>query len=204
MVLEGGLVATRDHQHVVEPGGHRLLHDVLDGRLVHDGSISLGMALVAGRNRVPRPATGMTALEIVKGIALRLTIRRTPRLVRVPDAAESEKRALRAQIRERRRIRTSTERASASAAITQHLIDLATDLKAQSISAYLSLPDEPGTRDFVAWACDQDLRVCSRSSAKTDCWTGRRTTAAMRSSTSWACPRRRRSCSVPSRSTTLT
>lgn len=77
----------------------------------------------------------------------------------MPDAAESQKRALRAQIRERRRIRTSTERASASAAITQHLIDLASDLKAQSISAYLSLPDEPGTRDFVAWACDQDIRV---------------------------------------------
>src|SRR3984885_9674331 len=28
------------------------------------GSISLGMALVAGRNRVPRPATGNTALRI--------------------------------------------------------------------------------------------------------------------------------------------
>src|SRR3954453_16430353 len=28
------------------------------------GSISLGIALVAGRNRVPRPATGMTALLI--------------------------------------------------------------------------------------------------------------------------------------------
>lgn len=66
------------------------------------------------------------------------------------DAAESEKRALRAQIRERRRIRTSTERSQAAAAITQHLIDLASDLKVRSISAYLSLPDEPGTRDFVA------------------------------------------------------
>jgi 5-formyltetrahydrofolate cyclo-ligase len=77
----------------------------------------------------------------------------------VPDAAESEKRALRAQIRERRRIRTSTERSAASAAITQHLIDLATDLGARSISAYLSLPDEPGTRDFVSWACGEDIRV---------------------------------------------
>lgn len=75
------------------------------------------------------------------------------------DAAESEKRALRAQIRERRRIRTSTERSQAAAAITQHLIDLASDLKVRSISAYLSLPDEPGTRDFVAWACGNDIRV---------------------------------------------
>jgi 5-formyltetrahydrofolate cyclo-ligase len=77
----------------------------------------------------------------------------------VPDAAESEKRALRAEIRERRRIRTSTERASAASAITQHLVDLASDLKVRSLSAYLSLPDEPGTRDFVAWACGQDIRV---------------------------------------------
>jgi 5-formyltetrahydrofolate cyclo-ligase len=82
----------------------------------------------------------------------------------VPDAArsqqaEAEKRALRAQIRERRRIRTSTERAKAATAITQHLIDLASDLRVKSLSAYLSLPDEPGTRDFVAWACEQDLRV---------------------------------------------
>jgi 5-formyltetrahydrofolate cyclo-ligase len=77
----------------------------------------------------------------------------------VADAAEAEKRALRAQIRERRRIRTSTERAQAASAITQHLIDLASDLKVRSLSAYLSLPDEPGTRDFVAWACDDDIRV---------------------------------------------
>jgi 5-formyltetrahydrofolate cyclo-ligase len=77
----------------------------------------------------------------------------------VPDAAETEKRALRAQIRERRRIRTSTERTQAAAAITQHLVDLATDLHVSSISAYLSLPDEPGTRDFVEWACTHDIKV---------------------------------------------
>jgi len=77
----------------------------------------------------------------------------------VLDAAESEKRALRAEIRARRRNRTSTERTEAAAAITQHLVDLASDLNVQSISAYLSLPDEPGTRDFVAWACEQDIRV---------------------------------------------
>jgi 5-formyltetrahydrofolate cyclo-ligase len=82
----------------------------------------------------------------------------------VPEAdrsqqAESQKRALRAQIRERRRIRTSTERAQASAAITQNLIDLASDLRAGSLSAYLSLPDEPGTRDFLDWACENDIRV---------------------------------------------
>ncbi|MGE3193153.1 MAG: 5-formyltetrahydrofolate cyclo-ligase [Microbacteriaceae bacterium] len=75
------------------------------------------------------------------------------------DPAETQKRALRAQIRERRRTRTSKQRDEAAAAITQHLVDLASDLNVRSLSAYLSLPDEPGTRDFLSWACDQDIRV---------------------------------------------
>ena len=61
------------------------------------------------------------------------------------DEVDSQKRALRAELRERRRLRTSTERASDAAGITQHLIDLASDLHAQTVAAYLSLPDEPGT-----------------------------------------------------------
>jgi 5-formyltetrahydrofolate cyclo-ligase len=77
----------------------------------------------------------------------------------VPDAAESQKRALRAEIRARRRNRTSTERSSAEKAITQHLVDLAGDLKVRSLSAYLSMTDEPGTRDFLKWACQSDIRV---------------------------------------------
>jgi 5-formyltetrahydrofolate cyclo-ligase len=72
---------------------------------------------------------------------------------------ETQKRALRAEIRERRRIRTVTERETDAAGITRHLIQLTSDLHATSISAYLSLPDEPPTRDFVKWACDQDIRV---------------------------------------------
>ena len=46
-----------------------------------------------------------------------------------------------------------------AAALTQHLIDLASGLSCRSIAAYLSLPEEPGTRDFVAWACEHDIRV---------------------------------------------
>jgi 5-formyltetrahydrofolate cyclo-ligase len=77
----------------------------------------------------------------------------------VADPVETQKRALRAQIRERRRNRTSTQRDTAASAITQHLVDLASDLKVRSLSAYLSLPDEPGTRDFLSWACGEDIRV---------------------------------------------
>lgn len=80
-------------------------------------------------------------------------------MVSMTDGPESQKRALRAELRERRRIRTVTERERAATAITQHLIDLASDLGSRSIAAYLSLPEEPGTRDFVAWACEQGIRV---------------------------------------------
>lgn len=91
-------------------------------------------------------------------------MRVAPRLCSVPDAApaqqaEHQKRALRAQIRERRRTRTSTQRAQAAEAITQHLVTLASDLNVRSLSAYLSMTDEPGTREFLSWACGQDIRV---------------------------------------------
>ena len=70
-----------------------------------------------------------------------------------------EKRALRAELRERRRITTATGRAEANVAITANLIALATQLKARTLSAYLSIPDEPGTRDFLAWACAERITV---------------------------------------------
>ncbi len=70
-----------------------------------------------------------------------------------------EKRALRAELRERRRTQTSTAREHASTQITQHLIELTTRLDARSIACYLSAPDEPSTRPFLGWAEDRGLRV---------------------------------------------
>ena len=75
------------------------------------------------------------------------------------DEPENRKRALRAELRERRRIRTATEREREQAAITQHLVQLASDLDAGFIAAYLSTPDEPGTRDFLRWAADRGIRI---------------------------------------------
>jgi 5-formyltetrahydrofolate cyclo-ligase len=75
------------------------------------------------------------------------------------DDVSHEKRALRAEIRERRRISTVTERESADAAITENLIALTTDLRSRSVAAYLSLPEEPNTRAFLDWACENDIRV---------------------------------------------
>ncbi len=70
---------------------------------------------------------------------------------------DNEKRALRAEIRERRRITPLAEREAATAAVTAHLQQLATGI--QSSAAYLSTPDEPSTREFLAWACGEGIRV---------------------------------------------
>jgi len=75
------------------------------------------------------------------------------------DTAAHRKRALRAELRERRQNLTSTERQTATAGLTRNLVDLATDLSARSVSAYLSTPTEPDTRPFLNWAHDQGLRV---------------------------------------------
>ncbi|MGN6326717.1 5-formyltetrahydrofolate cyclo-ligase [Pseudolysinimonas sp.] len=75
------------------------------------------------------------------------------------DEVDSQKRALRAELRERRRARTSTQREHDSAAITAHLEELVGRLSARTVTCYLSLPDEPPTRDFVHWAHLQGMRV---------------------------------------------
>jgi len=77
----------------------------------------------------------------------------------VVEDVEARKRALRAELRERRRVSPAAKRAAASAALTQNLVDLASDLGARSLSAYLSTPDEPDTREFLRWADEQGIRV---------------------------------------------
>jgi len=75
------------------------------------------------------------------------------------DEASNQKRALRAELRERRRNLTSTERDAATAGFSRNLIDLTTDLSARSVSCYLSGTDEPNTRPYLNWARDNDVRV---------------------------------------------
>ncbi|MFF1878513.1 5-formyltetrahydrofolate cyclo-ligase [Leifsonia sp. NPDC058230] len=75
------------------------------------------------------------------------------------DTAAHRKRALRAELRERRHNLTSTERSSASEGLTRNLVDLATDLSIRSVAAYLSTSNEPDTRPFLNWAHAQGLRV---------------------------------------------
>lgn len=69
------------------------------------------------------------------------------------------KRALRAELRERRRTRTSVERAAATEGFTQNLKKLATENNARFIACYLSAPNEPNTREFLNWATAEGIRV---------------------------------------------
>lgn len=70
-----------------------------------------------------------------------------------------QKRALRAELRERRRNMTTTEREQATSHITAHMRDLVTLHHATSIAAYLPANDEPNIRPFLNWAEANGVRV---------------------------------------------
>lgn len=73
--------------------------------------------------------------------------------------ATEMKRAIRAELRERRRNRTAKQTTDDTAALTAHLRDLVGALGARSLSIYLSLPTEPNVRPFIAWALSNQIRV---------------------------------------------
>ncbi|MBW8762155.1 MAG: 5-formyltetrahydrofolate cyclo-ligase [Microbacterium sp.] len=72
---------------------------------------------------------------------------------------EHAKRALRAELRERRQLLSDAQRETAAAAIGARLDDLVDSLGARSISCFLSTTTEPGTRDFVTRAVRRGIRV---------------------------------------------
>ena len=75
------------------------------------------------------------------------------------DAIADAKRALRAELRERRQLLTPQAREVAAAGITEQLDALIDTHGATSISCFLSTTTEPGTRDFVAGAVARGIRV---------------------------------------------
>ncbi|OIH97500.1 5-formyltetrahydrofolate cyclo-ligase [Curtobacterium sp. MCBA15_001] len=75
-----------------------------------------------------------------------------------PDLG-NEKRALRAELRQRRRIRTSSERATDTEALTATLQRFAEERQVESIALYLSASDEPNVRPFLDWAYERGIRV---------------------------------------------
>ncbi|WP_448720843.1 5-formyltetrahydrofolate cyclo-ligase [Microbacterium natoriense] len=72
---------------------------------------------------------------------------------------EHAKRALRAELRERRQLLSDAQRETAAAAIGARLDALVDSIGARSISCFLSTTTEPGTRDFVARAVRRGIRV---------------------------------------------
>jgi 5-formyltetrahydrofolate cyclo-ligase len=77
----------------------------------------------------------------------------------MPADPSHEKRALRAELRERRHNMTSKDREHATSQICSHLVDLVTDLSVSSIAAYLPTNEEPNIRPFIHWAEKQGIKV---------------------------------------------
>lgn len=75
------------------------------------------------------------------------------------DAIADAKRALRAELRERRQLLTPAAREAASAGIHSRLDALVDSLGVTSMSCFLSTTTEPDTREFVAAAVDRGIRV---------------------------------------------
>jgi 5-formyltetrahydrofolate cyclo-ligase len=75
------------------------------------------------------------------------------------SGVQPSKRALRAEIRERRRIMTTTERDRAATGLLANLQALTVEHKATQVACYLSTPDEPPTREFISWALGQGITI---------------------------------------------
>ena len=75
------------------------------------------------------------------------------------DAIADEKRALRAELRERRQLLSAQAREASEAGIHAQLDALVAEHDARAISCYLSTTTEPGTRSFVTDAVGRGIRV---------------------------------------------
>ena len=75
------------------------------------------------------------------------------------DPIAAAKRAMRAELRERRQLLSQAARDAAAEGIRVQLDELVEQVGARSISCFLSIPTEPGTREFVAGAVARGIRV---------------------------------------------
>jgi 5-formyltetrahydrofolate cyclo-ligase len=75
------------------------------------------------------------------------------------DAIADAKRALRAELRERRQLLSDQARDAAAQGIRTQLDALVADLDVRSMSCFLSTTTEPGTREFVTDAVARGIRV---------------------------------------------
>lgn len=75
------------------------------------------------------------------------------------DAVDDAKRALRADLREKRNAMSPGARERAAVDLTARLDALVAETGARAISCFLSASSEPGTRDFVREAVRRGIRV---------------------------------------------
>lgn len=75
------------------------------------------------------------------------------------DAIAAEKRALRADLRERRQLLSDHARETAEAGVKEQLDALVESLGVRSMSCFLSTTTEPGTRAFVTDAVARGIRI---------------------------------------------
>lgn len=75
------------------------------------------------------------------------------------EAAPPSKRALRAEIRERRRILTQSELASSATGLLAMMKSVVDQHAAGRIACYLDTTDEPPTRAFIDWALAEGFTV---------------------------------------------
>ncbi|MBD7956428.1 5-formyltetrahydrofolate cyclo-ligase [Microbacterium sp. Sa4CUA7] len=75
------------------------------------------------------------------------------------DGIDDAKRALRAELRERRQLLSDQARTTAEEGVHRQLDALLARTDVRSISCFLSTPTEPGTRSFVNAAIERGIRV---------------------------------------------
>lgn len=73
--------------------------------------------------------------------------------------AVAAKRAIRAAVQRSRSERTPLDRDAAATGLVQQCVDLIRETGACSIAAYLSTPEEPDTRNLLAWTREHGIRV---------------------------------------------
>jgi 5-formyltetrahydrofolate cyclo-ligase len=80
-------------------------------------------------------------------------------ILRMAADVSDTKRALRAELRERRRTRPGKQVDEATEGFTRNLVAVAETYGARTIASYLSSSTEPNTRPFLNWAVGDGRRV---------------------------------------------
>src|SRR5215207_4433654 len=124
------------------------------------GSSSFGTALVAGRNRVPMPATGMTAFRADRAgwsaVGMPGSLASLRSVLPDPEAVAA-KAELRLRLLTRRTERSDTDRAAAADAVTRALLAELTG--AGTVAAFVPDPIEPGAGRLPAALAELDARL---------------------------------------------